>query len=294
MKTLKYLVLIWVFGLAFQVTCAHATGPIPIKACQTISEPGSYVLKGNLTVTENQPCLVVDADFVTIDLGGYTLTGPGLAWFGTYGLDAYGIWVPPLVVGASIKRGIVVRNGTVTGFTYGVFLYPTMDAVVENVRALNNYRSGIRTGSGATVRDSVANGNNFDDFEGEGIEVGANSIILNSTANDNGHGGIWAGDGCVVSGNIANSNGGNGISTGIGCTVSGNTASSNGSLGMQLYSSGQTVMGNSANHNDEGGMEIYCPSNIRGNTFIENQNWDVYQVGVGCNLDNNVVNVYAP
>ena len=46
-----------------------------ISKCGTISKPGSYVLTRNLTA--NGDCLVVAANFVTIDLGGWVITGNG-------------------------------------------------------------------------------------------------------------------------------------------------------------------------------------------------------------------------
>jgi hypothetical protein len=44
-----------------------------LRKCQTISQPGSYELTDNLTT--NGDCLVITADFVTIDLAGFTITG---------------------------------------------------------------------------------------------------------------------------------------------------------------------------------------------------------------------------
>ena len=46
-----------------------------ISKCGTISKPGSYVLTRNLTAIGD--CLVVAANFVTIDLGGWVITGNG-------------------------------------------------------------------------------------------------------------------------------------------------------------------------------------------------------------------------
>ena len=47
--------------------------PIPIRECQTISLPGSYVLERNLTTAGD--CLVINASFVTVDLNGFSITG---------------------------------------------------------------------------------------------------------------------------------------------------------------------------------------------------------------------------
>jgi|SRR6516164_11664893 len=53
-------------------------GPIEIKTCQVIDQPGSYVLANNLV--NNLPggnCLRITADFVTIDLNGFLMSGGG-------------------------------------------------------------------------------------------------------------------------------------------------------------------------------------------------------------------------
>ena len=48
---------------------ADAREPTPIRTCQTISEPGSYELAHNLAATG--ACLMITADFVTIDLAAF-------------------------------------------------------------------------------------------------------------------------------------------------------------------------------------------------------------------------------
>jgi hypothetical protein len=52
-------------------------GPIGIEKCQTISQPGSYKLVNNLTFNgpSGGTCLSITANFVTIDLAGFTMTG---------------------------------------------------------------------------------------------------------------------------------------------------------------------------------------------------------------------------
>jgi hypothetical protein len=54
---------------------ADAREPTMIKACGTISQPGSYELANNLTATPNTDCLVITANFVTIDLAGFSIAG---------------------------------------------------------------------------------------------------------------------------------------------------------------------------------------------------------------------------
>jgi hypothetical protein len=80
----------------------RAEGPIEIEKCQTISKSGSYKLVNNFTFTGTTgTCLSITADFVTIDLGGFTISGPA-----RQRLDG---------IAAEMIRRHAVRNGT-TGF----------------------------------------------------------------------------------------------------------------------------------------------------------------------------------
>ena len=62
-----------------QAQDSRQEGPFEIEKCQTISNPGSYKLVNNLTFegTTGTP-LQVTANFVTIDLAGFTISGPGI------------------------------------------------------------------------------------------------------------------------------------------------------------------------------------------------------------------------
>jgi hypothetical protein len=86
---------------------AGAREPTPIKACGTIDQPGSYELVNNLTT--NSDCLVITANFVTIDLAGFTISGPG-----SVGNNATAI--------TANMMGVAVRNGSIAGFNVGVAL----------------------------------------------------------------------------------------------------------------------------------------------------------------------------
>jgi hypothetical protein len=83
-------------------------GLIEIEKCQTISQPGAYKLANNLTASGI--CLVITADFVTIDLAGFTITGPN---------PPNGSSSPAIMATAN---GIAVRNGSISGFGGGINL----------------------------------------------------------------------------------------------------------------------------------------------------------------------------
>ena len=80
---------------------ARAEGPTGIEKCQTISNPGSYKLVSNLTATGD--CLLINADFVTVDLAGFTISGNGAG-----------------ISSSQQSEGIAVRNGTIVGGFGGV------------------------------------------------------------------------------------------------------------------------------------------------------------------------------
>ena len=91
-------------------------GPIDIDKCQTISQPGSYKLINNLTFKgpANSACLSITANFVTLDLAGFTITG-----------ISQNDQQPRAAIEADGNTtGITVRNGSISGagFTVGVNL----------------------------------------------------------------------------------------------------------------------------------------------------------------------------
>jgi hypothetical protein len=88
-------------------------GPREIEKCQTISKPGSYRLVNNLTFSGTTgTCLNITASFVTIDLAGFTISGPGFAGFPA-----------TTAIGAGHDTtGNAVRNGSISGFSSGVDL----------------------------------------------------------------------------------------------------------------------------------------------------------------------------
>jgi hypothetical protein len=89
-------------------------GPREIEKCQTINQSGSYRLVNDLTfsATSGGTCLLVTVDFVTIDLAGFTITGPGVFPPVSTAIAA----MPPS--GGQLV-GIVVRNGSISNFAQG-------------------------------------------------------------------------------------------------------------------------------------------------------------------------------
>jgi hypothetical protein len=95
-----------------------------ISGCTIIDKPGSYLLAKNITATKRDlkqiaadrmpGCIVIASDFVSLDLQGYTIKGPGAGANSGIGIyvaaDEYG-W------GRFETR---IRNGVVTEFNPGL------------------------------------------------------------------------------------------------------------------------------------------------------------------------------
>jgi hypothetical protein len=198
--------------------CCNCT---PIQAVPyVISRPGKYCLVKNLTTTLSSGAAIrIEADHVTLDLGGFSLTrtaGPAPA--AANGIEATG------------HDAVTVRNGTVDGFLRGVTL-AGMDkkgALVEQMRILNAYYEGIRVeATGGIIRQNqivrvantpeVAAAASLNGVAlGMGIYGANNRVLDNSIADVYGIAGppesesyginLNACDDCVVSGNkISNS-----------------------------------------------------------------------------------------
>ena len=88
-------------------TLAQIEPRVPINALPfVITLPGAYYLTGNLAGVPGQNGITVQADNVTLDLGGFSLSG-----------------APGVLKGITLSgphRNFVLRNGILTGWSAGV------------------------------------------------------------------------------------------------------------------------------------------------------------------------------
>jgi hypothetical protein len=176
-------------ALGAMVLAPEAGAQTEIGRCRTIGQPGSYKLVNNLVAT-GPNCLVITAGLVTIDLAGFTISGTTA---GSAILQSSG-------------QGIVVRNGSISGFAIGVNISFSPGSIVEGLRVAGSGPSseagifangGIVKGntvsrtSEAIIATGIVSGN---DVRGNsiGIVVGAGSTVIGNTANDNDAIGIFA------------------------------------------------------------------------------------------------------
>jgi hypothetical protein len=194
MKLLGQALLAFSFVLALGAGVARAQ--TKINSCGTITESGPYVLSKDITASATDlitagpgfVCIVIAADFVTLDLAGYTISGPGVGSVSTFG-----------IANDISRQGTVVRSGTVTNFgTFGIFLQGS-GMTVEHIRAMNNGSTGIAVegGRGHRIVGNILVGNLV-----FGIVVTCPAVVLENVASGNGFDTIQAsGAGCTLAEN---------------------------------------------------------------------------------------------
>lgn len=209
--------------LAAALPAVSIAAPQNLNNCQAITQPGSYVVNRNLAA--NGDCLVVAADFVSIDLGGFVLQGNG---------SGAGVSVPF----GPVRRGLSVRNGTVTGFANGIDAGNTAGASIERVNATANSLHGIVGGDRAIVLRSQALDNG-----GDGIRGGRGATISGSVVGDN-QNGIFVIEGSSVLHSVSRNNRAHGVWMFCPGLFLGNVSTNSG-----------TVVAGSENFHQSGGCE---------------------------------------
>ena len=120
---------------------AAAPGPQEIKKCQVIGTTGSFVLINNLPgpggLLAGGDCLDIQADFVSVDLDGFMISG--------------GIVGEGITDNGVTRRGTAVHNGTIAGFNTGVSLLASRGTIVEGLRVADAVFRGISVGEGSIV-----------------------------------------------------------------------------------------------------------------------------------------------
>ncbi|WP_425259279.1 hypothetical protein ACPOLB_00305 [Rubrivivax sp. RP6-9] len=166
-------------ALAGNITPGDAPG-YPI----TITRSGHYKLMGNLTVPAGLQAIFIQADDVTLDLNGFTVAGPGTcvrAANRAVTCQGNASQLPGITDPFTAAQGVVVRNGTVRGFGYGISL--SGSAIVQDMFLTQNAISGVSVANGRVDR-VVAMLNGL-----SGVTIGRGTVA-NSVANNNGQQGV--------------------------------------------------------------------------------------------------------
>jgi len=122
-------------------------GPIREPAAVTCGKEitANTTLDGNLDCTSG-PALIVTADNIVLDLGGFTITGEGTGASGAPGILLRNV------------KGVTVRKGTIKGFGAGVAIAGGANNVIENLTVEDNVGSTEGDfGDGITIKDTTGN-----------------------------------------------------------------------------------------------------------------------------------------
>ncbi|MEM0982713.1 MAG: right-handed parallel beta-helix repeat-containing protein [Planctomycetota bacterium] len=215
----------------------------PISGPVVITEPGSYYLTGDI-VANTGAAIVVSASDVTIDLNRFALVGNGAA---------HGV-----MQNTTGFERVTVRNGTVTAFGgTGIQLPQTNRVRIENVYATFNGFEGIALGAQAVVINSSTHANAND-----GMDVGSGSVVSGCTSNDNGLDGLDASTAVSVVNSVFRDNTSAGIDVGAGASIEGCSTERNGVYGIDAGSN-STVRG-CTSRNDETGIRLSTSSIAEG------------------------------
>ncbi len=281
------------------LTCAVQAACIEVNSVNTpgdatasfvISQPGSYCVPSNIVGESGKTGIRIDADSVTLDLGGFAMLGVSGSLSG-------------VLVNSHIH--IVVRNGSVSGWGIDGLDGSTAGlARIEDLRADANTGAGISINSGSQVNNCVAAQNGGVGMGGSndvlvtgcvsslngshGFQFGGGSILKSCLAYNNGGAGITTssvssltvidcnahfntGFGIAgpkrtfVTGSTGEENRGGGISVGGSSTVSNCNASGNTGVGI-IASVGTAVTGCTASGNTGDGIQVDNLARVEGNT----------------------------
>ena len=216
----------------------------------TISTSGSYYLTSDFTSAAG---ITIATNHVTIDLCGFTLTGPGKSAGGS----ASGI-----ILGGSYANA-VVRNGRIRewpGRGVGVGSVGWLeDLNVENCNA-----EGLQAGQQSLVMNCRV-GN----CAASGIRVDHSSRVQGCIVTANSSNGVYTVNDCEVRDTEATYNTIDGIGTGNGCSVIDCLAANNTRHGLRT-SNGNTIFGCSAYLNTGDGINASSGCTIKDCTAYDN------------------------
>lgn len=171
----------------------------------------SYRLTGDLALITDVDAVLITSSYVTLDLGGFEIAGPGSCTGTGVTLDCGGIGTGSAVYTTANPSGITIRNGTVRNMRFHGIRAEGMGHRITEITARHNAVNGIATQDQELVKNCVA------------IENGINGIEVPT--------------GSVVDGSLAMGNGANGIViSGQGGSVFGSTSRANGGRGFELHS----------------------------------------------------------
>jgi parallel beta-helix repeat protein len=267
-----------------------------------ITQQGSYYLTGDVAGVAGKICIEIEASRVTIDLGGYSISG-GLVGIGSL-TQLEDVAIRDGRVRLAEASGVLLQNVSRTRMDHLVaescfgkgFLLGT-DAIVSECTA-ESCTDGFDARDGSIFRSCLAISNSWNGFIGSGSgQIALEQCVARQNGNIgiglyagsvsrclavlNVGPGISAGGGATVETCSASQNGGDGIRIAAGSIVQGSTSERNGGKGI-VASLGSSVLDCTSRFNLLDGIEVNHECTVRGNTC--SRNGQTQQGLVGCGV----------
>ena len=211
--------------IAASAASPRKPGPISLTHCQSLDQSGSYVLANNLNAAGD--CLVITAQGVTIDLGGFAIIGDGTGT-AIKGVRAHTGGIP--------QARTVVRNGDISNFAQATNLSGTVsglrvtsngEGIVVSVGSVTGNTVQFNRSVGISLADGIVAGN-LVIANGTGITVAEAGVVSGNQVAGNKIGVDVAGTGSTLIGNIIDGNSEIGLRVGCPSNLANNTAIGNG------------------------------------------------------------------
>lgn len=170
----KIILFIILLFLPTWVMAADCGGATPCACGDTVTS--SYTLTGNLSCTNAGNALNIGANSVVLDLGGYTISGDGVAGHVVVGVDN------------PSYTDVEIKNGTITLVTTsGTDFYGASTGIVSDIICSHTGNQGFQNrGTANVVYNRIAGSNNVDD--GFSMHDSAIAVINTGTFNSNAQG----------------------------------------------------------------------------------------------------------
>jgi len=233
-----------------------------IDSCQTINEPGTYVLTGDIVDYEST-CFKIESDQVSLDCRRHKIDG--IDNLGSNGVEV------------ASKNNVVISNCEITDWNKGIFLTSSTSSTIIN-NTLNSNREGIRAYIYSNY-NTISN-NDFRQNEYYGIAaygslynmISDNYIFGKGSGLGDQYGILLASDShnnTVYNNTLTNcDDAGIAIAYSNNNTIDSNIASEYNGMGIFLsYSQRNNIINNLANSNDGNGIFVFY-SNY--NSLIQN------------------------
>ena len=220
------------------------TGAQNQSVCASLSSPGSYIL--NKSLVSNTTCITINAENVTFDCNGFSITGNGSA--ATYG-----------IYGQTGVKNVTIKNFIIKNYSSGIYFNTVLRINITNVSVNASAVSGVQPGINLAATSNV--------YIGNSIITGVTNGILAQTS---GCANITIANSIITGGAATNAYPVNQQATCPNMTLINNTITANPGYtesGVFMMASGNTLIANAITGANAAAVYFYT---ISSNNWVEN------------------------